>query len=216
MTLPGEAALTAGGRGLALTCAGEGSVAFEGEGITVLTADGQPAGSVAGGLPGTVTADLTAPLRAGGATGVQTFDKAGLGGFVVAAFGATAFESWDSGSETAGGGAGAGRTFTLFKLPAHAAAFPDNADGGQQYQALCASYGMVGIGCDSSSSGQQYGGMGAPSSWSCQIEGPMHSKTGWTNVAFFCSDGSIRGVNSGGSAVNGAPAGSSPVCALAH
>ena len=69
MTFTGEVALTTGGLVRALSFGGEGSVAFEGEAITVLSLDGQPAGSVAGGLPGTATVDLTAHLAPGGATG---------------------------------------------------------------------------------------------------------------------------------------------------
>ena len=67
---------------------------------------------------------------------------------------------------------------------------------------------MVGIGCgDSANIGQiQFGGMGAPRSWSCNIDGPMHEKTGWSNVAFFNDSGGMNGDKGDGCY---------PVCALA-
>jgi hypothetical protein len=125
---------------------------------------------------------------------------------------------WDSGSEISGGNP-VGRTFTLFKLPSRYPAFPDNSAGAQQYADTCAVYGLQTIGCDSRWPGINSvtpRGMGMPSSWSCQIDGPLRSKTAWTSVAVLSWNGGMFGLNAEGGSVDDPGAGYAPVCALAH
>eukprot|EP01051_Picozoa_sp_SAG22_P006841 SAG22_NODE_462_length_10207_cov_30.708647_8_plen_335_part_00 len=194
--------------GSLLAKTGPGSVSF-GATPTVLSFGESPApcGTVGGALPGTVTLELTAPVAEGGATGTQTFDGSDQDGF----FGRVKLPLWDSGGETNQDG----QTFTLFKLPPHSPAFPDTPEGGHQYSAVCAGYGLRPIGCGGTGNWDATM-MGMPGSWSCNINGPLHSKTGWSGLAFYESNGNMYGVNSDGGSTSSPAAGTSPVCALAH
>ena len=205
----GVGSISAGALFSLLAKTGEGSVAIEGGGATVLSvADHTPCGTASGGLPGAVTLELTAPVCQGGATGTQTFAGGDSGAFLATVFG---MQVWDSGSETSADGRG----FTLFKLPAHSPAFPDNHQGGLAYSAVCAGYGLQPIGCNGGG-GWDATMLGMPGSWSCNIDGALHSHTGWTGLAFYESNGNMYGVNSGGGSDSSPDAGTSPVCALAH
>jgi hypothetical protein len=75
LTFGGEVALIPGGLFPTISFTGDGSVAFDGA-LTVLGAAGTAAGTVTGGLPGTITLDLAVALVPGGATGVHSTNKA--------------------------------------------------------------------------------------------------------------------------------------------
>jgi hypothetical protein len=78
LTVSGKTTLTYIGLFSVMNFAGEGATVFEGTEVTVLSLNGATAGSVVGGLPGTITLDLATPLAPGGATGAHSFDKADL------------------------------------------------------------------------------------------------------------------------------------------
>ena len=185
--------------------------------MTVLSlADQTPCGTASGGLPGAITLELTAPIAAGGSTGTQTFDGTDYGAFTITArLGPYGRPYWDSGSDTNADG----RSFTLFKMPAHSPAFPDNHEGGLAYSAVCAGYGLQPIGCGGGSTYNAHSWdateMPMPGSWSCNIDGSLHTNTGWTGLAFYQSNGNMYGVNDGGG-IDSPEAGTSPVCAFAH
>jgi hypothetical protein len=129
---------------------------------------------------------------------------------------------WDSELGETSGANPSGKTFTLFKLPPRYPAFPDSAAGAQQYANTCAAYGLQTIGCGYNIASYpgvntvSPHGMGMPESWSCNIAGALHSKTGWTSVAVLRSNGARYGVNAGGGYANPPGNGYAPVCALAH
>ena len=133
--------------------------------------------------------------------------------------------SWNSDAETATNFPR--RTFTLFKLPPHSPAML--SDGGQEYAALCAEYGLAGIGCPSDFEGvtdhiEAFGGIGMPSGWGCEIMNAVQRETGWTRFFVFAGSGRIYGQGADGVMVDPSeyyPSdhildGFSPVCALAH
>eukprot|EP01052_Picozoa_sp_SAG31_P012008 SAG31_NODE_692_length_12772_cov_15.543044_7_plen_342_part_00 len=189
---------------------GDGQLVFEGGETTVLDAAGQTAGTFSGSLPGAVTLDITAPVFDGGTTGTVTFDGSDLAQLLTL----LPFDTWDSG----GSQDEDGHAFTLYRLPPPASPFPDNADGGRQYLAYCQQYGLRGIGCSRDWGDRGQLGMNR-GDYSCQIDGPLHSNTGWTRVGFMEDDGSMRGVDSGGSADGDAADGDGafwPVCAREH
>eukprot|EP01052_Picozoa_sp_SAG31_P043790 SAG31_NODE_7413_length_1696_cov_1.177207_1_plen_428_part_00 len=207
--------LAPGTLGQLLSKSGDGALRFDGA-LTVLSLSEATCGTASGALPGAVTLELTAPLADGGATGTHTFDGQDFDSFANELKMVTGV--WDSGDQTDQDG----QTFTLFKLPPHHPAFPDNPQGGQQYAAVCHAYGLRPIGCNEAT-GYRHDWdstmVGMPESWGCNIadNGQMHSDTGWSSVAFYQYDGNgVEGIGSNGNYDRGPDDGSSPVCALPH
>ena len=129
--------------------------------------------------------------------------------------------SWGSGAETATRRPNGG-TFTLYKLPPHSSDFANTRDGAADYAAVCARYGMVGVGCGIDGGVtyglvDEFGGMCMPEGWSCNLSRSMYEKTGWASVVFFGGGDPIYGVAADGGQTNSPPGGGfSPVCALAN
>jgi hypothetical protein len=190
---------------------------------SVLDLDGAACGTIAGGLPGTITLDIAQPLGPSGLTGIQTYDgadRAAAQTFVGTLFGVES--AWDSAAETrqCKRDASPDRPFMLFKMAPHHPAVPDNEDAMQQYADLCAAHGMRPIGCGSGSycdSMEPYNGMGMPNSWSCNIDFRLRPKTGWTSVAFIESRATgMYGVDALGSGTGAPDDGFAPVCGREH
>jgi hypothetical protein len=215
--------LTVPGLFAALSFGGDGAVAFDGAAVRVLDIAGAAAGTIVGGLPGTVTLDLAAALFPGGPTGAHNFDRVAFAECTPSTCGiGPVLAAWDSGVEVASARP-ARAAFTLFKVAPLSAALPEKGDGPARYAALCEAYGMVPVGAgfgggDSFNHCEAIaplGGMCMPVAWGADIGGALRERTGWGRVAYSGFGDEVYGLDAGGDQTSAAT-GFCPICAIGH